>query len=145
MTLTNFTPLASLAGGVMIGLAAAMVLLGCGRIAGISGVFASALTPRKGEDGAWRLLFLGGLVVGGVLLSLFAPGTLGAPVTGSVGRAIAGGLLVGVGVELGAGCTSGHGVCGIGRFSPRSVVATMTFIATGILTVLALHKFGGAS
>ncbi len=111
----------------------------------MSGILSSALSPTKGEDGAWRLLFLAGLVGGGALLALFFPGVIGAPIMGSIGRTVLAAALVGVGVEMGAGCTSGHGVCGIGRLSPRSIVATITFIATGVLTVLALHRFGGAS
>jgi uncharacterized membrane protein YedE/YeeE len=145
MTFSNFTPVASLLGGVLIGVASSIVLLSCGRIAGISGIFSSALSPIKGEDGTWRVLFLLGLVAGGAVLAMLVPGAIGAPVMGSLGRAVTAAVLVGVGVELGAGCTSGHGVCGIGRFSPRSIVATITFIATGVLTVLALHRFGGAS
>jgi uncharacterized membrane protein YedE/YeeE len=142
MTFANFTPVASLLGGVLIGLGASAVLVGCGRIAGISNILSSALSPAKGEDGAWRLLFLLGLIVGGAGLALFAPSAVGAPIMGSLPRAVAAAVLVGVGVELGAGCTSGHGVCGIGRLSPRSIIATITFIATGMLTVLTLHFAG---
>ncbi len=145
MTWTNFTPVASLLGGVLIGGSSAALLLGAGRIAGVSGILSSALSPVKGDGGGWRLLFVAGLVAGGVLLTALAPGAIGAPITGSLGRTVAAAVLVGVGVELGAGCTSGHGVCGIGRFSPRSIVATAVFMATAMLTVLAQRALGGAS
>jgi uncharacterized protein len=144
MTFSNFTPVASLVGGLMIGLAASAVLVGCGRICGISGILANTLSPPKGEDGTWRVLFLAGLVVGGFLLSIFAPGAIGAPIVGSAMQAVVAGAFVGVGVDLGAGCTAGHGICGIGRLSPRSFVATATFVVTGMLTVLAMHRLAGA-
>lgn len=139
MTFSNFTPVASLVGGVMIGIAAAAVLVGCGRICGISGILASTLSPPKGEDGTWRVLFLAGLVGGGLFLAIFAPGVIGAPIVGSAMRAVLAGACVAVGVDLGAGCTAGHGICGLGRLSPRSFVATATFIVTGMLTVLAMR------
>ena len=140
---SNFTPVASLLGGVLVGIGAAGLLFGVGRIAGISGILASTLAHPKAEDGAWRVLFLVGLSGGGFALDLLAPGTIGAPIVGSLPRAVLAAVFVGVGVELGAGCTSGHGVCGIGRFSPRSIVATGVFTLVGMLTVLLLRRFGG--
>lgn len=137
-----FTPLPSLLGGLLIGLGAAALLLGYGRIAGISGILGDALSARDGQVG-WRLLFLGGLVGGGVLLAALAPAAF--PAAGSsaapaaIARLAVAGLLVGVGTRLGAGCTSGHGVCGLGRLSLRSLAAVMTFMATGALTVFVLR------
>lgn len=129
----NFTPWASLAGGMLIGLAAAMFILLNGRIAGISGIVGGLLRPAKG-DVFWRVAFIAGLVLAPLLYqSAF---TLPAvEVKASVAVLIAAGLLVGVGTRYGSGCTSGHGVCGLGRRSPRSLVATLAFMASGFLTV----------
>jgi len=124
-----FTPVSSLAGGLLIGISASLVLLAHGRIAGVSGVLAGALEHRRG-DRAWRLLFLVGLVGGGVLLARIRPQAFIAPHAVSTATLVTAGLLVGFGTRLGSGCTSGHGVCGIGRLSPRSIVATLTFMAT---------------
>ncbi len=122
-----------LAGGAMIGLSASILLLANGRIAGVTGIVAGVFGPRPG-DVAWRALFLAGLLVGG----LVASATLGA-VFSSAGTtlniALVAGLLVGVGTRLANGCTSGHGVCGVSRLSPRSLVATLTFIAAGAAAV----------
>jgi hypothetical protein len=126
----NFTPLSSLIGGILIGLAASGLLLLQGRIAGISGIFAGVLAPRAGEF-AWRASFIGGLVAGGVALMLVAPATVSASPRSLPIVALAG-LLVGFGTRLGSGCTSGHGVCGLTRFSPRSAVAVCTFMGTGM-------------
>ena len=126
----------------MIGLAAGVFLLLNGRIAGISGVFGGLLTPKRG-DTSWRIAFIGGLVVGGFALTMFYPAAFPSSIDSSAPRLIAAGLLVGFGTRLGSGCTSGHGVCGLARLSPRSMVATTTFIATGAATVLvARHLFG---
>ncbi|QJD57494.1 YeeE/YedE family protein [Pseudomonas sp. gcc21] len=129
----NFTPWASLAGGMLIGSAAAMFILLNGRIAGISGIVGGLLRPAKG-DVFWRVAFIVGLVLAPLLYqSAF---TLPAvEVKASVAVLIAAGLLVGVGTRYGSGCTSGHGVCGLGRRSPRSLVATLAFMASGFLTV----------
>ena len=126
----NFTPLSSLVGGALIGLAASMLLLIQGRVAGISGIFAGILAPRSGEFG-WRASFIGGLVAGGVALMMVAPSTVAASPRSLPIVALAG-LLVGFGTRLGSGCTSGHGVCGLTRLSPRSAVAVCTFMATGM-------------
>ncbi|RKH03862.1 YeeE/YedE family protein [Corallococcus carmarthensis] len=126
-----------LLGGALIGLSASLLLLAHGRVAGISGVVGALLGPVRG-DVAWRILFLGGLLTGGLLLAWLHPGGFPAPVALDVGRASllgGAGLLVGFGSQLGSGCTSGHGVCGISRGSVRSIVATLTFMATGVLTV----------
>ena len=128
----HFTPLASLIGGAMIGLAASLLLLGDGRIAGISGIVAGLLNPVAG-DTAWRVLFVAGLLIGGLGLRVVDPALLRMDLDRSAGALVAGGLLVGFGTALGNGCTSGHGVCGLSRGSPRSFVATLTFIATGLL------------
>jgi uncharacterized membrane protein YedE/YeeE len=138
-----FTPISSLAGGLLIGLSAALALLAHGRIAGISGVLAGALERRAG-DRAWPLLFLVGLLGGGVLLGRLHPQAFSTTHAASPATLVAAGLLVGFGTRLGGGCTSGHGVCGIGRLSPRSIIATVTFMATGAATVYVVrHLLGG--
>lgn len=129
----DWTPWTSLLGGALIGLAASLLLWSTGRIAGISGIVAELLLGTRG-DRAWRAAFLGGLIAAGSACAAFWPDTVGAsprslPVVASAG------ILVGVGTRLGNGCTSGHGVCGISRLSPRSIVATLTFMTTGMLTV----------
>lgn len=140
--MNDFTPLSALAGGALIGLAASVFLLTHGKIAGISGMFGGLLQPRT-EDGPVRFAFVAGLVLAGVVARMFVPGAFTAPPPSRTLAVIAlAGLLVGFGTRIGNGCTSGHGVCGIGRFSVRSLVATVTFIATGALTVAI---FGGAS
>ncbi|MEJ8848728.1 YeeE/YedE family protein [Variovorax rhizosphaerae] len=136
-----FTPWHALAGGALIGLAAGMFALLNGRIAGISGIMGGLLRPARGDVG-WRLAFLLGLVVAPLVFGLF--GAM-APVQvdiGFVGVAVAG-LLVGIGTRYGSGCTSGHGVCGVSRFSPRSMVATLTFTAAGFVTVFAIRHLWG--
>jgi uncharacterized membrane protein YedE/YeeE len=143
-TMENFTPLASTAGGALIGLAAALLLLTLGRIAGISGIFGEVIASRPGE-GLWRLAFVLGLVAGGLAASLALPGAFAIEVERPLGVVALAGLLVGVGTRLGGGCTSGHGVCGLSRLSPRSLVATLTFMTTGGLTVFVVrHLLGGA-
>lgn len=130
---THFTPLASAAGGALIGLAAALFVLFNGRIAGISGILGGLLSWPKG-DVAWRLAFLGGLVAAPMLFGAVAPLP---PVRIEAGMPvlIVAGLLVGLGTRYGAGCTSGHGVCGLSRQSPRSLVATAAFMVAGFVTV----------
>jgi uncharacterized protein len=134
----NFTPISSTIGGVLIGLSAAVVLLGLGRIAGVSGIYAGLLQPTSG-DLAWRSAFVLGLVAGGLVMAQLAPQRFTLVGPASLFVVALAGLLVGFGTRLGGGCTSGHGVCGIGRGSLRSVVATVTFIATGALTVFLTH------
>lgn len=136
----HFTPLASLAGGVLLGLAAAAFILVNGRILGISGILAGLLAPRRGDAG-WRIALLLGMLAAPASLALLAPaGWLNAPriEAGPVLVVIAG-LLVGFGTRLGSGCTSGHGVCGLSRLSPRALVATLTFMAAGFAAVYVLR------
>lgn len=130
----------ALLGGLMIGAASALVLVAHGRIAGISGVVGSLLSPATG-DRDWRLAFVGGLVASGIVAAFVAPQAVGASVRSLPVLAIAG-VLVGFGTQLGGGCTSGHGVCGVSRLSPRSLVAVGTFMMTGALTTLIV---GGVS
>jgi uncharacterized membrane protein YedE/YeeE len=125
--------LLSASGGVLIGLAAAMLLVFDGRIAGVSGVVGRLFDPTPHSRG-WRFAFLAGLLLGGAMLSFLAPGVFG-PARASSVSLIAAGLLVGVGTQVGNGCTSGHGVCGIGRGSKRSIVATLVFMTTAALAV----------
>ncbi len=136
----NFTPVTALAGGALIGLAASALLLFTGRIAGISGIVGGLLRPERGEW-SWRAAFLAGLLAGGLALLAFLPDAIVAP-TRPYGVLAGAGLMVGFGARLGRGCTSGHGVCGISRLSARSVMGTMTFMATGVATVTALRVIG---
>ena len=127
------------AGGALIGLSAGLMMLLLGRIAGISGILGSLLPPRAAADRLWRIGFLAGLVLGPLLLALAGgTGRIGQPALGLPGMAVAG-LLVGTGTALGAGCTSGHGVCGLARLSPRSLAATATFMVVA-LAVVALMR-----
>lgn len=136
--------LLSLAGGSLIGLAASLVLWTHGRVAGISGIF-SGLLGRPPADIAFRVAFLLGLVAAGLGVALVLP-ELVPSASPSIGVAAIAGLVVGFGTRLGNGCTSGHGVCGVSRLAPRSIVATMTFMATGALTVFVIrHVLGAAS
>ena len=137
----HFTPLAALAGGVLIGIAAAMFALLNGRIAGISGVLGGLLRPAKG-DMAWRIAFVLGLVGAPLVYVLFA--ALPKPqIDASYGALILAGLLVGIGTRYGSGCTSGHGVCGLSRLSPRSLVATAAFMGAGFVTVFVTRHLLG--
>ena len=136
----TFTPWSALVGGIMIGLSAAMFLLLNGRVAGISGVLGGLLQPKHGDMG-WRLAFVLGLVGAPLVHLAFAewPTTR---IDAGYGALAAAGLLVGVGTRYGGGCTSGHGVCGLSRLSPRSLIATLAFMAAGFVTVFALrHLF----
>jgi len=138
----NFTPWAALAGGVLIGAAASLFVLLNGRIAGISGLLASLL-ETGGEGRSEKLLFLLGILLAPLLWMLFATLPAMEFQSGWIGLLVAG-LLVGVGTRYGSGCTSGHGVCGISRLSPRSIVATVAFMVAGFATVYVLrHLLGG--
>lgn len=140
--MNDFTPVSALIGGGLIGLSASIFLLTQGKIAGISGIFGGLLSPAN-TDRLSRLAFVAGLLLAGLVAHLLSPGSVGTPPPSrSLAVLALAGLLVGFGTRLGNGCTSGHGVCGIGRFSARSLVATVTFIATG---ALAVALFGGAS
>ena len=136
--MTHFTPLTALSGGILIGLAALLFLLIQGRVAGISGILAGLLAPATPDTG-WRWRFIGGLGVGGAL-GFWLLG-LPAPELGQVSWhwLLVGGLLVGFGAKLGNGCTSGHGICGIGRLSVRSIVATLLFMLAGMVTVFIMR------
>jgi uncharacterized membrane protein YedE/YeeE len=132
-----FTPWSALAGGALIGTAAAMFVLLNGRIAGISGVLGGLLRPTAGDIG-WRAAFVLGLVGAPLLYALVA--ALPAPqIDAGTGALILAGLLVGIGTRYGSGCTSGHGVCGLSRLSPRSLVATLAFMGAGFVTVFVLR------
>ena len=130
---THFTPWTSLAGGLLIGTAAAMFLLLNGRIAGISGILGGLLRPRLGDIG-WRAAFIAGLVLAPLLYRLAAP-LPAVQIDADTALLVLAGLLVGMGTRYGSGCTSGHGVCGLSRLSPRSMVATAAFMAAGFATV----------
>ena len=130
----HFTPWTSLAGGVLIGAAAAMLVLLNGRIAGISGIVGGVLVPRRGDIG-WRLAFIAGLLASPLIFH----GQNAPRIEAGFGALALAGLLVGVGTSYGSGCTSGHGVCGLSRLSPRSLAATAAFMAAGFATVFALR------
>jgi uncharacterized membrane protein YedE/YeeE len=130
----HFTPWNSLAGGILLGLAAALFILLNGRVLGISGIVGGLLPPRRG-DASWRLFFLAGLLVAPTVWALFHPAVL-PRIAASAPVLVIAGLLVGWGTSYGSGCTSGHGVCGLARLSPRSLVATLAFMGAGFVTVL---------
>lgn len=132
--ITEFTPWSGLAGGLMIGLAAALLLFMVGRIAGISSI-AAGLMSSDLKESAWRLVFLLGLILGALLYSIAAKRPLQVDIQSGLPIMFAGGFLVGFGTRLGSGCTAGHGICGISRLSARSVTATAVFFVTGIATV----------
>jgi uncharacterized membrane protein YedE/YeeE len=136
----HFTPWASLAGGILLGLASALFILFNGRILGISGILGGLLGAKSG-DANWRLAFLIGMLVAPVTLGLVAPSQFLGPVRieASYLLVVVAGLLVGYGTRLGSGCTSGHGVCGLSRLSPRSLVATLSFMAAGFATVYVIR------
>ncbi|MET3496615.1 YeeE/YedE family protein [Variovorax boronicumulans] len=137
----HFTPFTALAGGVLIGLAAAMFALLNGRIAGISGVLGGLLRPLRG-DVAWRVAFVLGLVGAPAVYGIVAVVPL-PRIDAGYGALVLAGLLVGLGTRYGSGCTSGHGVCGLSRLSPRSLAATIAFMGAGFATVfVARHLFG---
>ncbi|MGB9150872.1 MAG: YeeE/YedE family protein [Burkholderiales bacterium] len=130
----NFTPISALIGGSLIGLSATLLLLFNGRIAGISGIFNGLINPLQ-KDKAWRGLFLLGLIMGAGAYVWSQPGAAPVPLALPTVMLLVAGFLVGFGTRMGSGCTSGHGVCGLGRFSFRSLAATLTFMAAGIVTV----------
>ena len=136
----HFTPWASLTGGLLLGIAAALFILVNGRILGISGIVGALLPLRRGDPG-WRIAFLVGLGAAPVTLRLLAPATLlAAPrIAADVVTIVAAGLLVGYGTRLGSGCSSGHGICGLSRLSPRSLVATACFMGAGFATVFVIR------
>ena len=135
----HFTPWTSLAGGIMIGAAAAMFLLLNGRIAGISGILGGLLRPKAG-DISWRVAFVLGLVAAPLVYQLVVP-LPSVQIDAGTALLVVAGLLVGVGTRYGSGCTSGHGVCGLSRLSPRSMVATAAFMCAGFLTVFIVRHW----
>ena len=138
----HFTPSAALAGGLLIGLAAALLLSFNGRIAGISGIMGGLLARPRAEEFGWRAAFVLGLLLAPALYRLFAD-LPESRIDAGWATLVAAGLMVGYGSRLGSGCTSGHGVCGLSRLSPRSLVATLTFMAAGFVTVfVARHVLG---
>ena len=140
----NFSPVESLVGGIVIGIAALVLLRFYRRIAGISGIFGGLFPFDTGET-LWRLVFLAGLMTGGVVLSFLHSDAVDFQLTYSNPALILAGLLVGVGSRMGNGCTSGHGICGLGRLAPRSMAAVLTFMVTGILTAVVVQQlFSGA-
>ena len=134
MNIVNFTPFPAFVGGVIIGLAVVLFFVGNGRLAGVSGIASNFFTSKKNRID--NLLFLIGLVIGPIIFSIFINNQIPFLITDSFPLIVFGGLLVGIGTRVSGGCTSGHGICGIGRFSLRSIIATITFISTGIVTVL---------
>ncbi len=139
--MTEFTPWASLGGGVLIGIAAILLMAIHGRIAGMTGIL-SGIIPPVGSDWSWRLAFLVGAIAAPLLYTLLG-GTISFAVPVSTGALVIGGLIVGVGVFYGSGCTSGHGVCGMARLSPRSIVATMVFMISTFITVFVTRHILG--
>jgi uncharacterized membrane protein YedE/YeeE len=138
----HFTPYSALLGGALIGLSASLLLLASGRIAGISGILGGALAS-PGEERWWRVLFLAGLIGGCLVVRYLSADAVPVSISASPFLLVIAGLLVGYGTRQANGCTSGHGVCGIARLSPRSIAATMTFMACGALTVFLMrHVFG---
>jgi len=132
--MANFTPISAAIGGVLIGLSAALLMLLSGRVAGISGIFGGCFV-RGADDRGWRLAFLGGLILAPVTAALVGYGVPLPAMPASWWIVVGAGLLVGFGSRMGKGCTSGHGVCGIARLSPRSIAATVAFMATAAITV----------
>ena len=146
----NFTPLSATIGGILIGLAATMLLLTQGRIAGISNIVGDLLETNE-DDRLWRILFIGGLILGSSIYVFFGENISDINMNpfqlndkNHMFFMILGGLLVGFGSQIGSGCTSGHGVCGLGRFSMRSLTATITFMVTAGITVFVVRSLTGA-
>jgi len=132
--MVEFEIIKPLIGGMLVGLSAAILMLTQGRIAGISGIVEGVLRPKAGEV-AWRVLFLSGLIIGGLAMSMLLPERFDLTTNRTLVMTAIAGLLVGIGVHVGCGCTSGHGVCGISRISVRSLVAVPTFMTTGAVVV----------
>jgi uncharacterized protein len=137
--MSHFTPFSALAGGILIGLSAALLWVGLGRVAGISGIVAGV----RSVDRNWRLVFLAGLIVAPIVVrGLLGPAVTRPTIVASPLIIVAAGLLVGFGTRLGSGCTSGHGVCGMARLSARSIAATGVFMAAAMVTVYVTHHLG---
>ena len=136
----NFTPILSLVGGLIIGSSVVLYFYTTGRLAGISGIFANGLTAKKNRSS--NLLFLLGLIIGPSIYLLISNQEISFDVTNSFFLIIAAGFFVGLGTRMSSGCTSGHGICGISRFSIRSIIATISFVITGVIIVFILQQFG---
>jgi uncharacterized membrane protein YedE/YeeE len=141
MTVTSFTPIASLLGGALIGLSAVLLMWATGRIAGVSGIAARLFPPYEDREFAGRLAFVVGLVAASVLVRLVTGSLPAQTIAAGTPVLIVAGLLTGFGSVWGSGCTSGHGVCGLSRLSVRSLVATITFMATGVATVFVIRHW----
>ena len=135
----NFTPISGLIGGLLIGLSTALMILFNGKIAGISGIV-GGLLARKGSEVGWRAVFVVGLLLGAFVYMLATGGPIPVNLQASLPVMVAAGLLVGFGTRLGSGCTSGHGISGIARFSKRSIVATVVFVGMAMITVFVTHQ-----
>ena len=136
----NFTPILSLVGGLIIGSSVVLYFYTTGRLAGISGIFANGLTAKKNRSS--NLLFLLGLIIGPSIYLVISNQEISFDVTNSFFLIIVAGFFVGLGTRMSSGCTSGHGICGISRFSIRSIIATISFVITGVITVFILQQFG---
>lgn len=143
--MTEFTPIAGIEGGILLGLSAVLLMTGIGRIAGVSGIFGVVISGKWTGDNLWRWLFVAGLLAGTALTALatgFDVASIRFP--GDLLTMAVSGLLVGVGTAMGSGCTSGHGICGVSRLSPRSLVSTAIFLGVAVITVFLLrHAVGG--
>ena len=136
----NFTPIPALIGGIVIGLAVVLFFYSTGRLAGVSGIANNALTKKTNRG--TNLLFLIGLILGPIFYQLFISSDVPYLINNNTVILIIGGLLVGIGTQIGMGCTSGHGVCGISRFSVRSIIATISFIFSGVIVVYLMNILG---
>lgn len=141
---TAFTPLQSLGGGALIGLSAVLLMLSLGRVMGATGILAGFLSPSNLSDWTWRAAFLAGMITGPLAALVLTGKMPEVQVPVSTPMLLVGGFIVGLGVTFGAGCTSGHGVCGMARLSPRSIVATLTFMLTTTITVFVIRHVIGA-
>lgn len=141
--MTTFTPVQSLLGGALIGVAAVLLMALHGRIAGITGILSGLLPPRISSDWAWRASFLGGMVASPLLYTAVFRQSVAIDVTAAPILLLVSGAIVGIGVNYSSGCTSGHGVCGLARFSKRSLAATVTFMATAAATVFVVRHVVG--
>ena len=137
MNIINFTPIPAFVGGMLIGLAVIIFLVGNGRIAGISGIVDNLFFSKNNRLD--NILFIGGVILGPIIYQTVTKSIIPFTITTSIPAVILGGIFVGVGTKIGSGCTSGHGICGISRFSIRSIVATLVFLTTGTLTVLVMR------
>lgn len=140
--MTEFTPFSALLGGVILGVSALLLILFNGKIAGISGIVSRGISQFN-RDGIWRWMFILGLIIGPIISGLWQF-SLPSQIDVSWPLIIAGGLFVGIGSKLGSGCTSGHGICGIGRFSKRSIVATLVFMLVAVIVVFVVNHLVGA-